>query len=249
MTYIDEMYFGLKISSLIAIFGQLIAFAIVGTKIWKSPERNLVNLWILFTAYNLVLLAYNIITFTKDDSDLILKIIINTVSNILYSICHWKFSWQYLSSAYQIEFDLGTGYHDNRKIKCRMYTNIVVVTAVVLGNLVTMGISIEKSQKGATDNGGSQLIYMVVIGFATTVILMIALYKIHKIMIQYPIIQRSQYMMKLFLILFDFNQIGVIVFIIMSYVFQNGDVTKNPHMKVTVIFCLMLTNEILAFAI
>lgn len=93
MTYIDEMYFGLKISSLIAIFGQLIAFAIVGTKIWKSPERNLVNLWILFTAYNLVLLAYNIITFTKDDSDLILKIIINTVSNILYSICHWKFSW------------------------------------------------------------------------------------------------------------------------------------------------------------
>lgn len=100
-----------------------------------------------------------------------------------------------------------------------MYTNIVVVTAVVLGNLVTMGISIEKSQKGATDNGGSQLIYMVVIGFATTVILMIALYKIHKIMIQYPIIQRSQYMMKLFLILFDFNQIGVIVFIIMSYVF------------------------------
>ena len=249
MSYIGELYFALKIVSLVCIIGQLTAFAIVGTKVWKSPERNLVHLWILFTAYNFVLLTYNIITFTKDDEVQILKITIDTVSNILYSICHWKFSWQYLSSAYQIEFDLGTGYQDNRKIKCRKYTNIMVITVVILGNLVAMGISIHGLYDGATVNGGGELWYMVIIGVATTVILMISLYKIHKIMMQYPIIQRSQYMMKLFLILFDVNQIGVIVFLIVSSIYQNGDVEQNPHRKVTIIFLLMLNNLRLTFAI
>jgi hypothetical protein len=64
MSLIATLYNTLKVISLITILLQLAAFVYVGTKIWKSPEKNLVQLWALFTAYNVVLLAYNLITFT-----------------------------------------------------------------------------------------------------------------------------------------------------------------------------------------
>ena len=64
MSLIATLYNILKGISLISILLQLLAFVYVGTKIWKSPEKNLVQLWALFTAYNIVLLTYNLITFT-----------------------------------------------------------------------------------------------------------------------------------------------------------------------------------------
>jgi len=98
MSLFNTLYTVLQYISLIIILIQLAAFTYVGTKIYKSPEKNLVRLWILFTAFNVCLLAYNIVTFT--DASEILKVTINTCSNVLYSICHWRLSWQYLSSAY-----------------------------------------------------------------------------------------------------------------------------------------------------
>jgi len=69
MSLINTLYTTLKYTSLIIILLQLAAFIYVGTKIWKSPEKNLVQLWALFTAYNFCLLTYNIVTFTEADQD------------------------------------------------------------------------------------------------------------------------------------------------------------------------------------
>lgn len=51
-----------------------------------------------------------------------------------------------------------------------------------------MGVSITHVLEGATVDGGGQLIFIVIVGLATTIILLIALYKMHKIMMQYPVI-------------------------------------------------------------
>jgi hypothetical protein len=69
MSLTNTLLTTLKYTSLIIILLQLAAFIYVGTKIWKLPEKNLVQLWALFTAYNFCSLTYIIVTFTEGDQD------------------------------------------------------------------------------------------------------------------------------------------------------------------------------------
>jgi hypothetical protein len=154
-----------------------------------------------------------------------------------------------LSSAYQIEFDLSTGYHDNRKIKCRKWINIIVITVICLGNATLLGLSIYRITQGNTITGGGQLWEIVFIGFVTTLIILLALYKVHKIMMQFPVIQRSQYIMKLFLILFDLGQLCIILYLIVTTIFQKGETDASVHTMIWTVFFLSLNNLLISFAI
>ena len=69
MTLTNTLLTTLKYASLITVLLQLATFIYVGTNIWKLPEKNLVQLWALFTAYNFCSLTYIIVTFTEGDQD------------------------------------------------------------------------------------------------------------------------------------------------------------------------------------
>lgn len=66
---------------------------------------------------------------------------------------------------------------------------------------------------------------------------------------QFPVIQRSQYIMKLFLILFDLGQISIIVYLIVTTCFQKGVTDASIHTMVYTVFFLSLNNLLISFCI
>lgn len=106
MALIDSLLADLAYVSLTLVALQLLMYSAVAVVLSRKPEINLIWLCALFLAYNLTLLAYTVLLLTQEQSQPYIEVSLNTVSNCLYAICHWKFSWQYFKSAKSLEVSL-----------------------------------------------------------------------------------------------------------------------------------------------
>lgn len=171
------------------------------------------------------LIIYLFIVFqTHPHRVLIIYLVI--VADILYSTAHWMFSWQYFSSALDIESVIS--YKKPVKRKLRSYINIGFIVFIVAAYLVSLVMELIKEHNGTYVFGESSTFLFAFFGLVTTILLCYAVLRIRGIIARFPHLKHSNKMMSAHLIMFTLNEVTTIVQIVIPYVlYKNATTTQQ----------------------
>jgi hypothetical protein len=170
------------------------------------------------------LVIYLLIVFqTFPHKKLIIYLVI--VADILYSTAHWMFSWQYFSSALDIESIITHKKPIKRKL--RNYINIGFIVFIVIAYLVSLIMELTKLRQGTYVFGESSTFLFAFFGLVTTILLCYAVIRIRGIIARFPHLRHSNKMMSAHLIMFTLNEVTTIVQIVIPYIlYKNATTTE-----------------------
>jgi hypothetical protein len=151
---LDALQHYLSYFGLILIIIQFIAYITVGYFLSRKPQSSLLILWGLFLAFNLSVLIYLSDLLGEKKEHEILITVVNTISNFLSAISHWKFCWAYfLSSESMTRVLLPKSGKDYKLLK--KVINVGMQLSMVIFFPTACAMSLAKwSEKGDDENGG-----------------------------------------------------------------------------------------------
>jgi len=155
-----------------------------------------------------------IVSETYKHQKLLIYLII--VADIIYSIAHWMFSWQYFQSALDIESIIS--YSKPKKRWLRNYFNIFFIFLIIVTYLISLLMELKRVREGTYVFGESSTFLFCFFGLVTTVLLCYAVIKIRGIIARFPYLKQSNKMMSAHLIMFTLNEVVTIVQILVPYI-------------------------------
>ena len=218
MTYASALYSTNTYLCLVMGFIWTSAYAFAGYRILSKsePPKFLVKLWAVFMVLNVVYLFLYlwIVSETYKHQKLLIYLII--VADIIYSIAHWMFSWQYFQSALDIESIIS--YSKPKKRWLRNYFNIFFIFLIIVTYLISLLMELKRVREGTYVFGESSTFLFCFFGLVTTVLLCYAVIKIRGIIARFPYLKQSNKMMSAHLIMFTLNEVVTIVQILVPYI-------------------------------
>ena len=158
---------------------------------------------------------------THPHQKLIIYLVI--LADILYSTAHWMFSWQYFSSALDIESLIS--HRKPIKRKLRSYINVGFIVFIVVAYVASLIMELTRLRKGTYVFGESSTFLFAFFGLVTTILLCYAVLRIRGIIAKFPHLKHSNKMMSAHLIMFTLNEVTTIVQIVIPYILYKNAAT------------------------
>jgi len=106
------------------------------------------------------------------------------LADILYSTAHWMFSWQYFSSALDIESMIS--HRKPIKKKLRSHINVGFIVFIVVAYLTSLIMELHRLRMGTYVFGESSTFLFAFFGLVTTILLCYAVLRIRGIIARFP---------------------------------------------------------------
>jgi len=152
----------------------------------EKVQRFLVSLWIIFMLLSVIYLLIYILILSEIEHTTTFRvtiIVMIIIADILYSVGHWIFCFQYLKSANDIINKINGQMTDFRKFEIYKWS---VNILVIISYIVSLAMELKKLNNGTYTFGNSSTIIFVVWGLVTVVLLFVAIFKIKGVINLYP---------------------------------------------------------------
>ena len=170
-------------------------------------QRFLVTLWIIFMLLSVIYLLIYILILASPQLTTTFRvtiIVLIIIADILYSVGHWIFCFQYLKSAKDIINKINGQLTD---LKTLGICKWLVIIAIIVTYIISLAMEILKLRNGTYQFGDSSTVLFVLWGLVTVIVLFAAIFKIKGVINLHPHLHQSQTMMQAHLILFSVNEV------------------------------------------